>query len=247
MDHVRYSMAGDWIPWSCGLEQKAEVIEMAAILEMPRLHVAGMLMSIWTWAGYQTENGRIYGVSPSTIDELCGVPGCADSMQKVGWLVHETRTKRGSIRFPNWNDWNSNSAKARILDTKRKRKTEPKSVRKNSGSEPEKNRTTGPDRTGQNNIPVRRENSEGETGPDRMSLQTLMVRLVDAFGWTRDQTEAQRKTVRAQAKRVLEIIPEHVDEVLAIAAEKSAAPDVDSPVRCWWSACKKRWTELEKA
>lgn len=219
---------------------------MAAILEMPRLHVAGMLMSIWTWAGYQTENGRIYGVSPSTIDELCGVPGCADSMQKVGWLVHETRTKRGSIRFPNWNDWNSNSAKARILDTKRKRKTEPKSVRKNSGSEPEKNRTTGPDRTVQEKEkePVRKGSNGEVPGPDRKSkVRILEARLHEAFRWSRSESELQLSAIRSQAALVVKNIPQHIDDVVAIAKQKADEPDVTIPVKCWWSKVKATWPD----
>jgi hypothetical protein len=166
-------MAGDWIKWTKGLTRKPEVIQMAHRLGRSRHETAAVLMEVWEWAD---DNAvlEVSGSEPDTcpglvrlgdqsgqlLDAISGVAGLADAMTAVGWLT----IRNGSLAFPNFGRHNGKSAKARALDSVRKRQSRtpdsvprPPSVPNVSGSEPDKNRTRGEER--------REEKKEGEESP----------------------------------------------------------------------------------
>ena len=73
-------------------------------------------MEIWEWADAETTDGYAKGVGPEWLDELTRINGFGQAMIDAGWL--DLDGGKG-ILFPNWEVWNSCSAKARILNARR--------------------------------------------------------------------------------------------------------------------------------
>ena len=129
-------------------------------------------MEVWDWAddnvsindsasGFDPDNcpGNVWlGDAPGELlDATFDVPGLADAMTAVGWIV----IRSGSLVFPNFGRHNGKSAKSRTLDSARKkaaRVSHPEVVRKMSGSQPDKKRTRGEER--------REEKKKEETPPN---------------------------------------------------------------------------------
>lgn len=158
-------MAGEWIKWVKGLARKPEVVQIAHRLGLSRHAAAGLLMEVWEWADDNADvDEKLSGSEPDTcpgsvrlgeqssqlFDATFGVSGLADAMTAVGWIS----IRSGSLVFPNFARHNGKSAKARALDSARKRAVRSEGsdgVRKMSGSEPDKNRTRGEERREEGN------------------------------------------------------------------------------------------------
>lgn len=152
-------MAGEWIKWTKGLARKPEVMQIAHRLGLSRHAAAGLLMEVWEWADDNVVVQELSGSEPDTtagsvrlgeqslqlFDATFGVSGLADAMTAVGWIV----IRSGSLTFPNFARHNGKSAKARALDSSRKRAERagaPNGVREMSGFKPDKSRTRGEER-----------------------------------------------------------------------------------------------------
>lgn len=114
-------MAGDWIPMRIDLADDPAVIAMTAMLAAtdrpwvtPQL-VVGCWHSLWSWANQQLRDGNAPGVTDVWVDARVNLPGFARAAQRAGWLVFED----GVMRVPNWDHWNSKSAKKRLLTARR--------------------------------------------------------------------------------------------------------------------------------
>lgn len=140
-------MAADWIPMRLDLGDDPAVIAMSDSLQLDEFAVVGRLHKLWSWASAHTKDGRV-NVTASRIDKLVTHSGFAHAMEAVGWIeITETH-----VLFVRWNRHNSQSAKKRAADAKRKKRVRnlsakcPQDVR----SEADKNRTTGQDRRVEN-------------------------------------------------------------------------------------------------
>lgn len=111
-------MAGDWIVWSKGFAKKPEILRLAAAFGMTRQHVAACCMEVWEWFDENTVDGHAPSVTRFLLDDIAGRSGFTDSMIEVGWLVLDADT----LRVPKFERWNSQTAKARLLASKRKQK-----------------------------------------------------------------------------------------------------------------------------
>lgn len=109
-------MAGDWIPWNHGLSRKREIMLIARELRVDRRKAAALCMEVWEWADVETVDGFMRGMTFADVDAAVGVRGMATAMGNAGWLV----ARDNGLFFPNWDRWNSKSAKARLLETRRK-------------------------------------------------------------------------------------------------------------------------------
>jgi hypothetical protein len=109
-------MAGDWIAWTKGLTKKREVLLIARELHIDRRKAAALCMEVWEWADAETVDGCLHGAVPGDVDNAVGVKNLAAAMTKAGWL----NVAAVGLIFPNWDYWNSKSAKNRLLDTRRK-------------------------------------------------------------------------------------------------------------------------------
>ena len=108
----------DWIPWTKGLPLKREVVMMGRALSLDRQRIACHCMAVWEWADENTADGNAPGVPSTFLDELTSVPSFGQAMLDVGWLAEDAN----GIIFPNWDRWNTHSAKVRAQNRERKRK-----------------------------------------------------------------------------------------------------------------------------
>ena len=111
-------MAGMWIPWEIGLTRKREVMMIARTMGVSRREAAAACMEVWEWASDQSVDGLIVGMEKDDVSEAVGIPGIAEAMDAVGWLVNGN----GNVQFPNWDRFNSRSARARYLNAARVRR-----------------------------------------------------------------------------------------------------------------------------
>jgi len=109
-------MAGDWIAWTKGLTRKREIHLIARRLSVSRREAAALCMEAWEWADAETADGGLPGAMPEDLDAAVNCPGLADALREVGWLILDD----DGLRFPNWDYWNSESAKHRLVETRRK-------------------------------------------------------------------------------------------------------------------------------
>jgi hypothetical protein len=125
-------MAGDWIPIRNAIATDPAVISITASVEamVDEDHTVGKLCRLWAWANEHlaTSNANVTpealqtraqvcarGVTASWIDTFLCAPGFADAMIEAGWLSVED----GSISFPDFDLYNSQSAKQRLLTARR--------------------------------------------------------------------------------------------------------------------------------
>jgi len=110
-------VADGWIAWQKGLTLKREVVAMANALGLDRRIVACLCMEVWEWADSNTENGHAVSVTNVTLDAVTNVTGFGRAMLDVGWLIEDAE----GIGFPNFDRWNTRTAKKRLKDAERQR------------------------------------------------------------------------------------------------------------------------------
>ena len=114
------------------LDTDPAVVRIASGLKTDRYSVVGRLHRIWSWANEHLTDGQDVPIDSEFLDSLVETPGFSEQLRRVGWLSG----RDGSLIFPSFERHNGASAKARAMDADRKR-----SVRKVSGSKPDKTRT----------------------------------------------------------------------------------------------------------
>ncbi len=97
------------------LTDDPSVIAMAGTLAMDEYAVVGRLHRLWVWANRHLSSGDAPGVTEPWIDRYVSTPGFAAAMLAAGWL----RSRSGGVEFPNFERWNSQGAKRRILTAQR--------------------------------------------------------------------------------------------------------------------------------
>lgn len=99
--------------------------------------VIGGLHAVWCVFDTHSEDGVLVGYTPEALDHVIGLPGIAAAMMEVGWLEYDGAQ---TLVLPEFDEHNSQSAKRRAEDQKRKkaaRKSDPRpqSVRNLSANE----------------------------------------------------------------------------------------------------------------
>lgn len=130
-------MAGDWIAWAHGLAKKPEVLQLARRLNLDRRYVATCCMEIWEWFDRETVDGVTSSVTVSLLDEVAGVTGFCAALVAVGWLNDDGQ----NVSLPNFDRWNSQTAKVRLLATKRQQRHRTAALR---GSRPRHTKSVTP-------------------------------------------------------------------------------------------------------
>jgi hypothetical protein len=108
----------EWIPWTKGLPLKPEIAHLSRILGISRFEAACRCMAVWEWADENTVDGNARNALPALLDDVAGVTGFGNALLEVGWLLADDE---GFI-FPNWERWNTNSAKKRAQNRERQRR-----------------------------------------------------------------------------------------------------------------------------
>lgn len=124
--------SSDWIKIRGSLFTHPKVVRIASALNANILTVVGGLTSAWCLFDLHSEDGKLFGYTPDTLDSHLQHQGFSAAMQAVGWLEFDGE----SLILPRFDTHNGQSAKRRANDTERK-----KSVRKISASETDKKRT----------------------------------------------------------------------------------------------------------
>lgn len=93
-------------------------------------------MSAWCLFDAHSEDGKLVGYTPETLDDHLRWPGFATAMIAVNWLFFTDEASSGGLILPEFYTHNGHSAKRRAQDADRK-----KNVRKMSASEADKMRT----------------------------------------------------------------------------------------------------------
>ena len=106
-----------WIPIRQNLYESPKTTQVARALSTDRYAVVGMMVRVWGWVGEHTADGIISDISPNEFDQIIGVDGLGEALLRAGWML----SSGGDILFPEWEQWNGQCAKTRLLDAKRKR------------------------------------------------------------------------------------------------------------------------------
>jgi len=109
-------MGTGWIAVDKTLPFKPEIAVLARVLKITRAEVVVACFRLWAWADDMSVNGELGELDFEAVDEAVAVKGFGEAMIDVGWL--EVRVD-GCFVIPNWDAWNSKSAKARILSARR--------------------------------------------------------------------------------------------------------------------------------
>ncbi len=108
-------MSGEWFPVEIDLPTKSEVWNIAEALGIEPDAVVGKLIRVWGWFDKHTTDGNARVTSRRFIDVTAGVTGFADAMESQGWLV----CTAGVITMPKFDVHHGQSAKSRMLNSRR--------------------------------------------------------------------------------------------------------------------------------
>jgi hypothetical protein len=117
-------MAGDWIPMRFDLATDPAVIQIAADLKLDEDTVVGKLHRFWCWCSQVSQDGHVGSVTKVWVDRYVRQVGFCKALKKAGWLD----LRNGHISVPNWEHWMSESAKKRLVNSRRQ-----KTYRRNAG------------------------------------------------------------------------------------------------------------------
>lgn len=113
-------MAGDWLKFELATLDKPEVIRMGRQLGMSKEAVCGWLIRFWGWCSANSVDGVVDGVTSTDVDVVLSLPGFAESLKAVGWLIEDTSKRQ--LVVPHFDYHNSESAKKRALRARRQKK-----------------------------------------------------------------------------------------------------------------------------
>jgi hypothetical protein len=114
-------MAGDFIRWQKGLQQKPEVGQIARATGLDVFSVSARLMVVWCWADEVTTSGVVEGATREQIDMLAMHKGFCAAMESTRphpWLFVDDL----GVTFPNYDRYNGQCAKKRERDNLKVRK-----------------------------------------------------------------------------------------------------------------------------
>lgn len=108
-------MAGDWIPMRLDLREDPAVITMACALNLDLDAVIGKLHRLWSWANRHLRDGNAPTITRIWMDAHIGVSGWCNAMIASGWMEPNGE----GFNLPKYERYNTQSAKARLLNAKR--------------------------------------------------------------------------------------------------------------------------------
>ena len=133
-----------WIKMRIELQTHPKVVRILSAMRphsvrqsTDKFWVIGGLHAVWCVFDTHSEDGVLLGYTPETLDHIIGLPGISDAMIAVGWLHYDGFE---TLVLPEFDEHNSQSAKRRAEDQKRKKHgrksiVRPKSVRNLSSEE----------------------------------------------------------------------------------------------------------------
>lgn len=179
-------MAGDWIAVRKDLDTTREVLFIAQHTGKNIETVVYAILRLWWWFDSEATNGFVSGLCPAFVHNFLGQDEVFwRTVVESGWLIEQD----GGLAIPNPDNWHSKTAKARLLDSRRKRDSRKKVAGKSpdpnrtgAGQKSDAKRTTGQDRTVDKESPLR-----GRRAP---SFYDVGVGIFVASGMTETQARA---------------------------------------------------------
>lgn len=114
-----------WIKMRVELQTHPKVVRILSAMRpqsvrqpTDKFWVIGGLHAVWCVFDTHSEDGILVGYTPDTLDHIIGLPGISDAMMAVGWLVYDGVE---TLTLPEFDEHNSQSAKRRAEDQKRKK------------------------------------------------------------------------------------------------------------------------------
>jgi hypothetical protein len=117
------------------LPEDPAVMAMAEALAIPEECVVGYLHKIWSWASRQCSAGSATNVTLVSLERVTRCPQVPQAMAKVGWLVEREIDGVPVLDFPNWDHWLSESAKKRMISTRRQQRLRSENCSADSATE----------------------------------------------------------------------------------------------------------------
>src|SRR6185312_13409548 len=118
-------MAGDWIKMRSELQSHPKVVRILSAMRphdvqnaTDKFRVIGGLHAAWSVFDTHSTDGVLFGYTPDLLNHVIGWPGFAEAMIAVDWLSFDGRE---TLTLPEFDEHNSQSAKRRAEDQKRKR------------------------------------------------------------------------------------------------------------------------------
>jgi hypothetical protein len=100
------------------LRRHPKVVRLASASNADRLRVVGGLHAVWCLFDEHSEDGCLYGYTPSAIDEEIGWPGFCNLLISIGWVESDGND---GLSLPEFDTHNGASAKRRAMEADRKR------------------------------------------------------------------------------------------------------------------------------
>jgi hypothetical protein len=113
-----------WIKLRTDLLNDPAVYRLASELKLDRYSIVGRLAAFWGWADQHAVDGAVDGATSQVIDDVVSLPGFADALARVKWLVLQD----DSVVIPNHDRHNGANAKERSLKSERQAKWRAKSA-----------------------------------------------------------------------------------------------------------------------
>jgi hypothetical protein len=111
-------VAIDWIKMRSNLQSHPKIVRILSATTSDKFRVIGGLHAVWSVFDAHTHDGVLKGYTPELMDHVIGWSGFSRAMESVGWLLFDGIE---TLSLPEFDEHNSQSAKRRAEDQKRKR------------------------------------------------------------------------------------------------------------------------------
>jgi len=111
-------VATGWIVFDKALPSKPEVSIISRALGISRAEAVLACMMVWAWVDENTTDGVMDGLGIEDVDYQARITGFGAAMASAGWLQADDRR----LIFPNFDRWNTETAKQRLQKSQRQRR-----------------------------------------------------------------------------------------------------------------------------
>jgi len=112
-------LAFEWIPFDKKLPEKPEIGQIARALGISRADAILGCLQVWAWVDSNSEDGHVHAAIMADVDYAARRDGFGQAMKDAGWILPDP----DGLLFPNTDRWITRSAKRRLRDADRKRRT----------------------------------------------------------------------------------------------------------------------------
>ena len=235
-------MAGDWIKMRIDLQSHPKVVRILSAMQRTesgsrtdKFRVVGGLHAVWSVFDTHSEDGFLHGYTPDLLDQIVGLPGIAQGMIDVGWLVSGSAQ---TLVMPEFTEHNGKSGKRRAEDQKRKKESRksPQNVRILSAIETDKNWTREEKRREEKKEERDADTSPCEATSQKTSSPSKATRL--SADWTPSAEDREYLTTKRPDLEI-DLVAENFRDFW-ISKSGAGATKLD------WSATWRTWVRNEK-